>query len=85
MKLQGTTSNADGLGARVVVHAGDLKMQRRIRTGGTYMSQSELTASFGVAAHNKIDSLIVYWPGGVEQKRYELPVNEEIVVVEGVE
>ncbi len=85
VRLQGTESNADGLGARIVAYAGELTMQRRVRTGGTYMSQSELTASFGVAAYEQVDSLVVYWPSGIEQKRYELPVNDEILVVEGQE
>ena len=85
VRLKGTESNADGLGARIVVYAGDLIMQRRVRTGGTYMSQSELTASFGVAEREMIDSLYVYWPSGIEQKRYELPVNDEILVVESQE
>ena len=81
--LQGTTSNTEGLGAQITAVAGNQRMYRRIRTGSSYLSQSEKTASFGLGDRDRVDSLIVEWPGGGVDVFTDLEVNQEIVVVQG--
>lgn len=83
VELTGVESNRDGIGARIVAIAGDLTMQRRVRTGSTYMSQSELAASFGLGNATSVDTLKVFWPSGVIDTLTNLDVNQVLVVEEG--
>lgn len=83
VRLQGTVSNRDAIGSRIVAKVGGLAMERRIRTGSSYLSQSEKTAVFGLGDSERLDSLLVYWPSG-RVDRFEGPsANQEILVVEG--
>ncbi len=67
-KLVGTRSNRDGLGARVRVKAGGISQLREIAAGGSYLSQSDLRAHFGLGASTRIDSVEVLWPNGGKQE-----------------
>ena len=81
--LDGETSNKDALGARVVVTVDDHKMHRIIRTGSSYLSQSELTASFGLGYHTMVDSLSIFWPSGKRNTFKKIKNNREILIKEG--
>ena len=83
VRVQGTTSNKEGLGAQVVAVSGGKRMHRRIRTGSSYLSQSEKVASFGLGNSSRIDSLLVKWPNGTVDTFTDLATNQEINVVEG--
>ena len=48
MKLRGTKSNRDGIGARVRVFVGTDRLWRVVKTGSSYLSQSELPLTFGL-------------------------------------
>ncbi len=39
-----------------------------IKTGSSYLSQSELTATFGLARRDKADRVVIYWPDGSTQE-----------------
>lgn len=81
--LQGKQSNRDGLGAQVRAQVGDLVMERRGRTGGSYLSQSEKTISFGLGDHQIINWLEVVWPSGIVERFDTLNANEYVLLVEG--
>jgi hypothetical protein len=81
--LEGKTSNKDALGARVVVAVDGYKMDRIIRTGSSYLSQSELTASFGLGYHTMVDSLSIFWPSGKRNTFKKIKKNREIFIKEG--
>ncbi len=81
--LNGETSNKDALGARVVVAVDSHKMHRIIRTGSSYLSQSELTASFGLGYHSMVDSLSIFWPSGKRNTFKKIKNNREILIKEG--
>lgn len=85
VRLQGTTSNKEGLGAHIIAVTGKDRMHQRIRTGSSYLSQSEKIASFGLNNRKKVDSLIVQWPSGELDILLDLESNQEITVVEGQE
>ncbi|MFK8051710.1 MAG: CRTAC1 family protein [Woeseiaceae bacterium] len=67
ISLQGKTSNRDGIGARVVVNAGDDQYVQRVDAKSGYLSHSLLPLYFGIADHSKVDTVTVYWPSGQEQ------------------
>ena len=78
--LESKTNNRNALGAKVIVTIGDYKMERIIRTGSSYLSQSELTASFGLGNHTAVDSLSIIWPSGSIDTFTDIKNNREISV-----
>jgi hypothetical protein len=81
----GTESNRDGLGAEVELYAGNRRQHRRIRTGSTYLSQSERVAAFGLGEASRVDSLIVRWPSGRVDRFADLAAGQTIEIREGTE
>ena len=65
--LRGTRSNRDGVGARVEVTAGGSTQRWLVRTGGSYMSQSQLDPLFGLGGATEADGVVVRWPSGAVQ------------------
>ncbi len=82
VSLEGRESNRDALGARVVVVGEGRRMERRITTGRSYLSQSEKTAVFGLGDATAVDSLVVYWPSGHVHRFGELAANIEVKITE---
>lgn len=64
INLEGTISNRDALGARVITYSDGRRMERFIRSGSSYLSASEQIATFGLGASAVVDSLIIRWPAG---------------------
>ena len=83
VRLEGRASNRSALGARIEVVAGDLRMERRIRSGSSFLSQSALPAVFGLGARRQVDSLIVHWPSGLVERFAGVEPGREIILVEG--
>lgn len=83
--LMGNESNADGIGAEVLAYVAGERQARRIRTGGSYLSQSELAATIGLGIHRQADSLIVTWPSGQIDRFADIPGGQAIRVTEGAE
>ena len=83
IKTVGVKSNRDGIGARVKVVAGDLSQVDEVRSGGSYISQSDLRLHFGLEKRAKIDLIEVRWPSGVVDKITNAGVNKILTVKEG--
>ena len=62
--LQGTTSNLNGIGARVEIYGAWGKQIRDVRAGVGFRYMGTLNAHFGIGAATLIDSLRVLWPSG---------------------
>lgn len=82
VKLTGTKSNRDGIGATVAVEAGDLKLRRQRVAGSGYLSQDDARLHFGLGAHAKADRVIVTWPSGARQVLEGVTANQSITVTE---
>ena len=82
IKLVGTASNRDGIGARVAVTAGSQSQMQEVRTGLSYLCSNDPRVFFGIGEHSRIDRLEIRWPSGIVQVLENLEVNREIVVVE---
>jgi enediyne biosynthesis protein E4 len=67
-RLQGTKSNRDGIGAVVRVTTPDGTQSRMVKTGSSYLSQSELAVTFGLAKRDKVDRVVIEWPSGQVQE-----------------
>ncbi|MBV9498390.1 MAG: CRTAC1 family protein, partial [Acidobacteriaceae bacterium] len=67
LKLTGTHSNRSAVGARVKLVAGGHSQTSEVRSGGSYLSQSDLRLEFGVGSATNIDRIEIAWPSGVRQ------------------
>ncbi|MFH1267040.1 MAG: CRTAC1 family protein, partial [Planctomycetota bacterium] len=65
--LRGVQSNSLGVGARIRIVTGDGAQTREVGAGSGYLSQSQLTAHFGLGTAATVDSLTIYWPSGIVQ------------------
>jgi hypothetical protein len=83
VKLHGTKSNRDGIGARVRVFAGADKYWRSVKTGSSYLSQSELPVTFGLGGHARADRLVVEWPSGAKEELTNLAAGQAYEITEG--
>ncbi len=82
IKLKGTKSNRDGIGARVEVLAGAKRWTAERVAGSGYLSQDDDRMHFGLGEATSIDKLIVKWPSGREQTLEKLTVDRVLTVEE---
>ena len=81
LKLVGTKSNRDAIGARVTLKAGGQSMIREVNGGNGYSGQSSLRLHFGIGHAAKIDSVEIRWPSGIVQKE-TLAINKITKITE---
>ena len=67
-RLVGTKSNRDAIGATVRIEHGGSSQLRMVKSGSSYLSQSELPVTFGVGRRDRIDRVVVSWPSGGTQE-----------------
>jgi hypothetical protein len=85
IKLSGTRSNRDGIGARVTLQAaGGTKLSGMVKTGSSYCSQSELPLTFGLGrAEDKSYVIEISWPSGGLDKIPDVKPNQSLTIQEG--
>jgi hypothetical protein len=84
IKVVGTTSNRNGIGAKItLILPGDTKLFGMVKTGSSYASQSELPVIFGLSKAEKVQSLEIVWPNGNKQTLTDVAANQEIIIEEG--
>jgi enediyne biosynthesis protein E4 len=83
IKLSGTKSNRDGIGSVVRVTSGKDIQSKMLRSGSSYLSQSELILTFGLADQTKADAIEVEWPSGQVDKLSNVNAGQTITVEEG--
>jgi hypothetical protein len=83
IKTIGVKSNRNGIGARVKVVSADLQQADEVRSGDSYISQSDFRLHFGLEKRTKIDLIEIRWPSGVVDKITGLGANKIITVKEG--
>ena len=84
VKLVGTKSNRDGIGAVVYVTSSGAKQWQMLRSGSSYLSQSELVLTFGLGAATKADAIEIHWPRGQVDKLAGLAADQTLTVQEGM-
>ena len=83
VRLRGTDSNRNGLGADVTVAAGGESQTLTLRSGAGYLSQSELVLTFGLGRRPAADRLEVRWPSGTVDRVDGLQAGRTVTVEEG--
>jgi enediyne biosynthesis protein E4 len=81
-KLVGTKSNRDAMGARLKLTAGGFTQIREIAGGGSYLSQNDLRAHFGLGSASRIERLEIQWPSGGKQQFVDLPLDQFYLIRE---
>ena len=83
VKLVGTKSNRDGIGAIVRVAAAGETQTQMMRSGSSYLSASELVLTFGLAQHEKAENVEITWPSGHVDHLTNVAVGQTVVATEG--
>ena len=78
ISLVGTKSNHDGIGARVVVTAAEKSYVQEVRSGGSYLSNSDARLHFGLGSATRVDRLLVTWPSGLSES-FPVPALDRII------
>jgi len=81
-KLRGTQSNRDAIGARLRIEAGGLSQIRMVKSGSSYLSQSELPITFGLGKADKIERVVIQWPNGRSEEYENLSAGREYSCIE---
>jgi len=82
IKLVGTKSNRDGLGATVRLTSGPDTQAQMLTSGNSYLSSSELMLTFGLGDHSKADAIEIRWPSGQIDRVANVPADQIITVKE---
>ena len=88
MAVDGTGSNADGIGARVYLKAtlaeGSVPViqVREVQAGSSYLSTDSVELEFGLRSASKVEEVNITWPSGRTQVLTELDVNQVMKITE---
>jgi enediyne biosynthesis protein E4 len=83
LELTGVKSNRLALNARVKATAGSLVQTSEVRSGGSYLSQSDFRIHFGLGSKDRIDKLEILWPSGKTETPTGLAADHLYGVREG--
>lgn len=68
LQTLGTKSNRDGIGARITMRAGTHTLVDEVRSGGSYISNSDIRVHFGLGSLAKVDWVQIRWPSGLSER-----------------
>ncbi|HEX4311002.1 MAG TPA: CRTAC1 family protein [Acidobacteriaceae bacterium] len=83
IKLIGTKSNRDGIGAVASVRSGAALQKQTLHSGSSYLSSSELVLTFGLGSATKADAIEVHWPSGASDHLPNTNADQIITIREG--
>jgi hypothetical protein len=81
--LIGTKSNRDAIGASVRVFHESSSQSRLVKSGSSYLSQSELPVTFGVGRRDRVERVVIDWPNGRTEEHRSLATGKAYECVEG--
>jgi enediyne biosynthesis protein E4 len=83
IRLVGTTSNRDAIGATVRVTHDGTTQTRVVKSGSSYLSQSELPVTFGVGRRDVVERVVIAWPNGRTDEFTNVATGRAYECVEG--
>jgi len=83
LRLVGTKSNRDAVGATVHVSYEGVTQSRVVRGGSSYLSQSELPLTFGVGERPRVDRVVINWPSGRTEEFKSTETGKRLQCTEG--
>ncbi len=82
ISLRGDKSNSAGIGAKIIVTAGDLTVRRELYPVVNFLSQAPANVHIGLQKHAKVDSVKILWPSGEVTLLNDINVNQHLRVFE---
>jgi enediyne biosynthesis protein E4 len=82
-RLVGTKSNRDAIGATVHIESGGLPQFRMVKSGSSYLSQSELPITFGLEKRDRVERVLITWPSGRVEEFKNLAAGQGYECTEG--
>ena len=82
-RLIGTKSNRDAIGATVRIYYGGESGSRLVKSGSSYLSQSELALTFGLGKRDKVERAVLTWPSGRVEEYKNLSTGRMFECTEG--
>jgi hypothetical protein len=83
LRLVGTRSNRNAIGARVRITAGGMTEVHEVRGGGSYYSQNDFRVHAGLGAAASVERVEVRWPNGSEERWQDLAIRQTVTLTEG--
>jgi hypothetical protein len=83
IRTVGTKSNRDGIGARIRVKVGARILVNEVRSGSSYISNSDMRVHFGLGAATKVEWVEIRWPSGTVERFADVAVDRIQLVTEG--
>jgi hypothetical protein len=83
VRLQGTVSNRDAIGARITITGPWGTQIREVRSGESYGMVTTFAGMFGLGAHTVIPTLTVRWPAGSTETFTNVAADQYITIIEG--
>jgi hypothetical protein len=85
VKLVGTVSNREAVGARIILNSNNGKRMRNVVGGGSYLSHSDRTVQFAIQPDEIVESLIVYWPNRETPTELEIATSSQSQTIVSIE
>ena len=82
IKLVGTQSNRDGIGAKVTVATGSTTQIREVKSGSSYASGSDTRLLFGLGENERVDRITIVWQSGITQQLEDVSINQILTITE---
>ncbi len=83
MRLVGTRSNRDALGAVVRLESASGKQWQTVHSGSSYCSQSDLALTFGLGHDPQVSAIEIDWPSGAKDRLTNIAANQFLTIQEG--
>ena len=83
IRLIGTKSNRSAIGAKVTATVGKRILVDQVRSGSTFLSQSDFRLHFGLGSAKSIDRLEIQWPSGLTESHSNVEANTFVNITEG--
>ncbi|MEH6536260.1 MAG: FG-GAP-like repeat-containing protein [Psychroserpens sp.] len=83
LKLLGTESNKNAVGAKIEISINNEKQYRYTFCGQGYLAQYGSKVHFGVGTNTVIDYIKINWPSGIEETYFNVPANQTMNIIEG--
>ncbi len=83
LRLVGTRSNRDGIGAKVIARTGGRERLTVVRSGGSYISHNDMRVHFGLGGATVVDRLTIRWPSGQIDTVADVSADQFYVAREG--
>ncbi len=82
LKLTGTKSNRNAVGAKVRLKAGGLIQVDEVHSSDSYLSHSDWRLHFGLGTATTVDEIVIRWPSGTTETLKNIPANRVVKIVE---